>query len=245
MVQKRILDIAVQWMAGSALAFEAARSFDDAAKDSRKEPWMRIVTALAKFRTAEQAVWCAQKALELVGGNGYTEDYATARQFRDAMVLPVWEGPEQIQALELMRMIAGAEPGDKLFLEKIASVRDAFPAAMNGEKINLSALAGTMEDSFKILRAEPQKAELVADEFLHKMSDILTYALLCEEAAWTYTNKNDCTKLLVCRAYHARVWPGEFTAPSFSPSALLRHFNHIVQAEPIPPGPGSNWDPHP
>jgi acyl-CoA dehydrogenase len=245
MVQKRILDIAVQWMAGSALAFEAARSFDDAAKHAGKEPWMRIVTALAKFRTAEQAVWCAQKALELVGGNGYTEDYATARQFRDAMVLPVWEGPEQIQALELMRMIAGAEPGDRLFLEKIASVRDGLPAAMNGEKINLSTLAGTMEDSFKKLRAEPQKAELVADEFLGKMSDILTYTLLCEEAAWEYANKNDGAKLLVCRAYHARVWPGEFATPSFSPSALLRHFNHIVQAEPIPPGPGNNWELHP
>jgi len=245
MVQKRILDIAVQWMTGSALAFEAARSFDEAAKDSRKEPWMRIVTALAKFRTAEQAVWCAQKALELVGGNGYTEDYATARQFRDAMVLPVWEGPEQIQALELMRMIAGAEPGDRVFLEKIASVRDALPAAMNGEKINLSALAGTMEDSFTTLRAEPQKAELVADEFLRIMSDILTYALLCEEASWEYANKNDGTKLLVCRAYHARVWPGEFAAPSFSPGLLLRHFNHIVQAEPIPPAPGSNQEPYP
>ena len=245
MVQKRILDIAVQWMAGSTLAFEAARSFDDAAKDSGKEPWMRIVTALAKFRTAEQAVWCAQKALELVGGNGYTEDYATARQFRDAMVLPVWEGPEQIQALELMRMIAGAEPGDRLFLEKLASVRDGLPAAMNGEKINLSTLAGTMEDSFKKLRAEPQKAELVADEFLGKMSDILTYALLCEEAAWEYANKNDGAKLLVCRAYHARVWPGEFATPSFFRGALLRHFNHIVQTEPIPPGPGSNWEPYP
>ncbi len=245
MVQKRILDIAVQWMAGSALAFEAARCFDDAAKDSRKEPWMRIVTALAKFRTAEQAVWCAQKALELVGGNGYTEDYATARQFRDAMVLPVWEGPEQIQALDLMRMIAGAEPGDRVFLEKIASVRDALPAAMNGEKLNLSALAGTMEDSFTTLRAEPQKAELVADEFLRIMSDVLTYALLCEEASWEYANKNDGTKLLVCRAYYARVWPGEFAAPTFSPGALLRHFNHIVQAEPIPPAPGNNREPHP
>jgi acyl-CoA dehydrogenase len=245
MVQKRILDIAVQWMAGSALAFEAARSFDEAAKDSRKEPWMRIVTALAKFRTAEQAVWCAQKALELVGGNGYTEDYATARQFRDAMVLPVWEGPEQIQALELMRMIAGAEPGDRLFLEKIASVRDALPATMNGEKINLSSLAGIMEGSFTTLRAEPQKAELVADEFLRIMSDVLTYALLCEEAAWTYAHKNDGTKLLVCRAYHTRVWPGEFAVPSFSPGILLRHFNHIVQAKPIPPAPGSNQEPQP
>jgi len=235
MVQKRILDIAIQWIAGSALAFEAARSFDEAAKDSGKEPWMRIVTALAKFRTAEQAVWCAQKALELVGGNGYTEDYATARQFRDAMVLPVWEGPEQIQALELMRMIAGAEPGDRLFLEKVASIRNALPAAMNSEKHNMSVLADTMEKSFTALRAEPQKAELVADEFLRIMSDVLTYALLCEEAAWTYTNKHDGTKLLVCRAYHARVWPGEFSAPSFSPSALHRHFRKIVQAEPISP----------
>lgn len=245
MVQKRILDIAVQWMAGSALAFEAARSFDEAAKDSGKEPWMRIVTALAKFRTADQAVWCAQKALELVGGNGYTEDYATARQFRDAMVLPVWEGPEQIQALELMRMIAGDEPGDRIFLEKIASVRETLPAAMNGENINLSALAATMDGSFKKLRAEPHKAELVADEFLRKMSDVLTYALLCEEAAWSYANKHDGTKLLVCRAYHARVWPGEFVAPSFSPGALLRHFTHIVQAEPIPPALGSNQELHP
>jgi acyl-CoA dehydrogenase len=245
MVQKRILDIAVQWMAGSALAFEAARGFDEAAKDSKKEPWMRIVTALAKFRTAEQAVWCAQKALELVGGNGYTEDYATARQFRDAMVLPVWEGPEQIQALELMRMIAGVEPGDRLFLEKIAAIRDGLPAAMNDETVNLSGLAGTMEDSFTTLRAEPQKTELVADEFLRNMSDVLTYALLCEEAAWAYANKHDGTKLLVCRAYHARIWPGEFTVPAFSPGALLRHFSHIVQAEPIPPASVSNREPHP
>jgi len=116
---------------------------------------------------------------------------------------------------------------------------------MNGEKINLSALAGTMDGSFQKLRAEPQKAELVADEFLGKMSDVLTYALLCEEAAWTYINKHDGTKLLVCRAYHARVWPGEFIVPSFSPGTLLRHFNHIVQAKPIPPTLLSNQDPNP
>ena len=89
------------------------------------------------------------------------------------------------------------------------------------------------------------KAELVADEFLRRMSDVLTYALLCEEAAWTYVKKHDGTKLLVCRGYHARVWPGEFVAPSFSPGALLRHFNRIVQATPIPPALVSNQDPDP
>src|SRR3977135_3238342 len=68
MVQKRILDIAVQWMTGSTLAFEAARSFDDAAKDSGKEPWMRIVAALAKFRTAEKAGWGRQKGVKMAAG---------------------------------------------------------------------------------------------------------------------------------------------------------------------------------
>jgi hypothetical protein len=106
---------------------------------------------------------------------------------------------------------------------------------MSGEKTSLSTLAGTMENSFATLRAEPQKAELVGDEFLRIMSDILTYALLCEEAAWTLAIKHDVTKLLVCRSYHARVWPGEIAIPSFSPSELLRHFNQVVQAEPIPP----------
>ena len=46
----------------------------------------------------------AAQAIELVGGNGYTEDWPTARLFRDAMVLPVWEGPVNIQALELLRV---------------------------------------------------------------------------------------------------------------------------------------------
>ena len=246
MVQKRILDIAVQWMAGSALAFEAARGFDEATKDSGKEPWMRIVTALAKFRTAEQAVWCAQKALELVGGNGYTEDYATARQFRDAMVLPVWEGPEQIQALELMRLIAGDEPGDRLFLEKIASARDTLPAAMNGEKLNLSALAGTMDGSFTKSAGRTAKSRACRGRIpAHNVRCLDLCSAVRRSGVDITSTRHDGTKLLVCRAYHARVWPGEFVAPSFSPGALLRHFNHIVQAEPIPPAPGSNQDPHP
>jgi len=32
--------------------------------------------------------------MELVGGDGYTEEYPVARRFRDAQVLTVWEGPE-------------------------------------------------------------------------------------------------------------------------------------------------------
>lgn len=234
MIQKRILDIGTEWMAGSALAFEAAKSFDDAVKDPAKAGWMRIATALAKFKTAEQAVWCAQKAVELVGGNGYTEDYPTARQFRDAMVLTVWEGPEQIQALELMRMVAGSAPGDQVFLNRIDEIIKILPDTdMAGEKRRLSEMRTSMAESLEQLRRAPKSMELVADEFLHKMSDMLSYALLCDEAAWELQHDNNRQKLLVARHFHEKVFKANPLKPDFESGALHRHFNEMVTGMPV------------
>ncbi len=230
MVRKRILDLAVQWMAGSAMAFEAARSFDKALGGGEDYTWSRIVTALAKYKTAEQAMWCAQKALSLVAGNGYTEDYPTARLFRDAMVLSVWEGPEQIQALELMRMIAGKEPGDKIFLERLSGIADEIAAAgFTAEKDNLDLLLETLGKSLEELRARPEHMEFVADEFLHKMADVLAYALLCKEAAWELENSENRTKALVCDYYYRNILNRQIT-PSFASHPLLGEFDSLISS---------------
>lgn len=232
MVQKRILDIHTEWLAGSALAFEAVRCFD--AKDSS---WMRIATALAKFKTAEQAVWCTQKALALVGGNGYTEEYPSARQYRDAMVLPVWEGPEQIQALELMRMLAqpGAAAG---FIHRVTAIAHALPkAAMQPEKDNLLALGTDMQQAFKALQNSPAIAEQAADEYLHKMSDTLAYALLCEEGAWELAHCRDMQKILTAREYYRRTWMHHL-GPMTAPSPLQKAFADITGNRPLTPGTG-------
>ena len=73
---------------------------------NRKGTWLRLVTALAKYLTAEDAIRATRAALELIGSNGYTSDYPIARIYRDAQVLTVWEGPANIQALELLRLLA-------------------------------------------------------------------------------------------------------------------------------------------
>jgi acyl-CoA dehydrogenase len=199
MIQKRLVDIMTEWMAGSALAFHAAHGFDEAVHDPSQKPWVRIVTALAKFKTAEQAVWCADKALTLIGGNGYTEEYPTARQYRDAMVTKVWEGPEQIQALELMRMIGSSPADTQLFMDKLAEIAPELPDAMGGEKDHLRTLNEKLQAQFKILAANPAVATETADDFLRDMANILAYAFLCDEAAWEVTHCNDQKKLLVAR----------------------------------------------
>ncbi len=228
MVKKRIISLAVEWMAGSAMAFEAACCFDKASKNDDDYIWSRMVTALAKYKTAEQAVWCAQKALSLVAGNGYTEDYPTARQFRDAMVLPVWEGPEQIQALELMRMIAGKEPGDRVFIDRLTKIAIALGAAgMRQAESNLATLTTALDTAFAELRANPGQIEHVADSFLHRMSDILSYALLCRDTAWGRQNGAGDIGVLVCARHYNTLWQPAL-APAFTPDPLLARFDALM-----------------
>jgi alkylation response protein AidB-like acyl-CoA dehydrogenase len=66
---------------------------------------LRVVTPLAKYSTARLAVRSASEAVELLGGNGYIEDWPIARFYRDAQVLPVWEGTTNILTLDTLRAL--------------------------------------------------------------------------------------------------------------------------------------------
>jgi alkylation response protein AidB-like acyl-CoA dehydrogenase len=228
MVQKRLVNMMMEWMAGSALAFKAGQCFDEAAQNPNKKSWSRIVTALAKFKTAEQAVWCADKALTLVGGNGYTEEYPTARQYRDAIVTKVWEGPEQIQALELMRMIGPDPANAQLFTDKLTEIVEGLPAAMAEEKRHLVALMRTIQVQFVVLSAKPTKALEVADDILRDTADLLAYALLCDEAAWELAQFNDPEKLFVARHYYEHTFERKI-GPSATEKPLRKRFNDLVK----------------
>lgn len=65
----------------------------------------RLLIALLKKESAEQAIHFSHEAIELHGGNGYIEDFVTPRLLRDAQVLTVWEGTANILGLELIRLV--------------------------------------------------------------------------------------------------------------------------------------------
>ncbi|HET6520685.1 MAG TPA: acyl-CoA dehydrogenase family protein, partial [Geminicoccaceae bacterium] len=202
MVRDELLDLLMELEAGTALAFEAARGFDAALADESRRPWLRVAVALAKYRTAERAVRAATRALELVGGNGYTEDWPTARLFRDAMVLPVWEGPANIQALELLRAaVAGGLPGDTAFLERMAAALDGLPPALAVEGAAVGAARDACRDALAYLRARPEEGPRHARRLMDLMADTLSAALLLEEAAAELRGTGDARKALVARRY--------------------------------------------
>jgi alkylation response protein AidB-like acyl-CoA dehydrogenase len=186
MVQDELLRLRVQFEAGALLAFEAAISFDEVQHDPERRTWLRLATALAKYLTAEYAITAARAALELIGGNGYTSDYPVARLLRDAQVLTVWEGPANIQALELLRLLAPRYQGWETYRARVQEILDRLPDGQGDLREALALRLRGDSEAMAITIHDEQSSQRLARKLLHRMSQSLAFALLCEKACDAY-----------------------------------------------------------
>ena len=190
MVQDELLRMRVQFEAGALLAFEAAIAFDEAQHDPERRTWLRLVTALAKYLTAEYAITAARAALELIGGNGYTSDYPAARLLRDAQVLTVWEGPANIQALELLRLLAPRYRGWEQYQSRMQAIQEKLPVAHDRLRKAMQARLKGDREAVAIAMRDEHSAQRYARKLLHRLSQSLAFALLCEAAGVAQQNGN-------------------------------------------------------
>ena len=82
--------------AARALVFEAACAVDSG------EPLSKLA-AMCKYYASENAVWVTNKALQIHGGYGYMRDYPIERMYRDARIVPIYEGTSEIQKVVIAR----------------------------------------------------------------------------------------------------------------------------------------------
>ncbi len=82
----------------------------------------RFLTPLIKYSASEAAVWIARMNMQIQGGNGYMKEYDAERLLRDSLVLPVYEGTSQIQALMALKdaLLAGIKNPQR-FLARMAT----------------------------------------------------------------------------------------------------------------------------
>lgn len=95
-------DMATQIEAGRSLYLAAARLRDQGKPFSRQ-------AAMAKLFCTDAAMRITTDAVQLLGGYGYTSDFPTERYMREAKVLQIVEGTNQIQRLVIARHLAGPE----------------------------------------------------------------------------------------------------------------------------------------
>ncbi|MBK9293129.1 MAG: acyl-CoA dehydrogenase family protein [Oligoflexia bacterium] len=97
MIQKMIADNYAQYVSSRALCFLAARMIDE-----KKEKEFKIgkMAASAKLVAAQMATEVGLNAIQILGGYGYTKEYPVERYMRDAKLIEIGAGTN-----EVMRMI--------------------------------------------------------------------------------------------------------------------------------------------
>jgi len=63
--------------------------------------------SMSKLKAGEVAVWTTERAIQILGGNGYAREYPVERWHRDAKIYTIFEGTSEIQRLVISRAISG------------------------------------------------------------------------------------------------------------------------------------------
>ena len=103
-IQHMLADMATQVEAARALVYAVARYIDSNPKEFSK------VSAMSKVFPSDTAMKVTVDALQIFGGYGYMRDYPIEKMMRDAKILQIYEGTNQIQrnviGLELIKEAA-------------------------------------------------------------------------------------------------------------------------------------------
>jgi alkylation response protein AidB-like acyl-CoA dehydrogenase len=97
-IQAKIADLATEIEAARLLTYRAATLKD------RGEPFT-LTAAQAKLKTGRLAVRATEEAVQIHGGYGYIEEYPVCRFYRDAKILTIGEGTDEVQQMVIARAL--------------------------------------------------------------------------------------------------------------------------------------------
>jgi hypothetical protein len=232
MVRETLVDMLVTLEAGLALTFECAAAARTAADEDEGRRLRRILVPLAKVRATRDGLHAAIQGLELLGGNGYMEDWPMARQLRDAQCHTIWEGTENICCLDVRRAIQRDAAHEALFARVERALDGASSAKPLAPAVDTVALA--LDDARAAvdhLMAAPTDVQLLeARRLAFLLADTVEAALLLDEATWALEQHNDARKAVVARRF-ARERLAVLPARGIldSDRTALDHFDTVVR----------------
>jgi putative acyl-CoA dehydrogenase len=114
-----LADLALESEGATALSMRLARAFES--DDSGEVTLRRALTSAAKFWVCKRGCELAAEAMEVLGGNGYTEELALARILREMPVNSIWEGSGNIMCLDVLRAFTGRSTAEVVLHELSAA----------------------------------------------------------------------------------------------------------------------------
>jgi len=113
LARRQLMKIMLATEQALSMSFLTADALDRAEAGSQDAAaLLRILTPTLKFRATRDARKVCGDALEMRGGIGYIEEFATARLLRDAHLGSIWEGTGNIVAIDALKRAVGRHGAD-------------------------------------------------------------------------------------------------------------------------------------
>jgi len=126
MIQAMLADMAQQTEAARWIVYQTAAQADQGS------PTVTKIAAMAKCFATDVAVKVATDAVQVFGGYGFMEDYPIAKFYRDAKILQIYEGTNQVQRLVIARNLI-KEAGQHDYLNSV--IPDEHQASFGAEPV--------------------------------------------------------------------------------------------------------------
>jgi putative acyl-CoA dehydrogenase len=191
LMQTVLADLAVESEAATALAMRLARAFDS---DAESEAVLRrALTSAAKFWVCKRGCELAAEAMEVLGGNGYTEEMPLARMAREMPVNSIWEGSGNIMCLDVLRAFAKSAATRDVVLHELDQARgrhrnfdaalERFTTLIDGPA-PAEAHARSFTQMFVTLVQGGVLLNAAANSGAGAVADAFCATRLCAEAGW-------------------------------------------------------------
>ena len=182
---RRTLDVQRAWIDGgrllayrTGLLLDVARHHPDADARADAQQWCSLVTPVLKAAWTHQAFHGASECLQVFGGHGYVREWGIEQIVRDARVAMIYEGTNEIQAIDLL-LRKVLPDGGKALSAVLVGLRGALDASRDFDAEVLRRLAElryvttTLCAACAVPGADPALAARVADDFLRAVALVL------------------------------------------------------------------------
>jgi alkylation response protein AidB-like acyl-CoA dehydrogenase len=185
----------------AALAIDEAEHHPSAARRAEQKRIAGLLTPLVKAYCTAQGFQGASEALQVLGGYGYLRDYGLEQSLRDVRIAMVYEGTNEIQAIDLVKRKLLGDGGEGLGLLLAEFEADAqrclgapglddFGTALQTQ---MAAAHASLEALGAQARNDPEAPLRLADEMLQGMAHLLL--------AWAWARSAWATQALADRAW--------------------------------------------
>ena len=228
LVQRDLLDMEVYIEGALTLAFKAVDQFERSWKDTPPYTptyhYARLLTHIAKNVTADMSSHVTKTAMELLGGLGFLNEYPIERLHREALITPIWEGPSNIQALDMLEAMAKKNAHTTL----LEDMRPLLDEIAQGHDLAQRTLEGMEEAISQLSSADATAAEFSAKDTLNSLGHSIATLMLLAVG-----NKLGMQRFVsIARLYALRFVEGKPYPPDALPGAReLFAIDQIIQSQ--------------